>query len=509
VALAEIPKKRASANAGGVVYTPRPLTAFVVDRLLSGARAPTEARWLDPACGDGVFLVEIVQRIACRARLAQVPDAVEKRVFGIDIDEAACRRARRAVVNAVENLCGPQDGDFFVTNVRVGDFLELDPGADGGADLVVGNPPYVSALNLSQEERARYLRRFQTAWGRLDLYALFIEQGLRHLADGGSLAYITPDKWLLADSSRRLRSFVAQEFRVRSIDRFDRHDLFPRVATVPCVTVIDAQRGRLAPLGASIPCRWWDVDGSGQPITDGAVYRVKAGVDGQPWVAAAPVRPSSPTARPLGDFVERISVGMATGLNRCFILDAKQAVHIEPELLRPVVRGRDVLAEELAQSGRWMLVPYLFAADGSSPELIDLAQFPGAQEHLERHREALEQRHCVRVWGKAWHDLHDPVTCDLARRRKILLPDVAREPRFALEPGRVLPLHSAYYMLPRADAPISAEHLTSVLNRPDIAEELRRRAPTAKSGYRRFRAQVLREFLVPLGRPEPAASDAA
>jgi len=64
-------------------------------------------------------------------------------------------------------------------------------------------------------------------------------------------------------------------------------------------------------------------------------------------------------------------------------------------------------------------------------------------------------------------------------------------------------------MLPRADAPISAEHLTSVLNRPDIAEELRRRAPTAKSGYRRFRAQVLREFLVPLGRPEPAASDAA
>ena len=95
------------------------------------------------------------------------------------------------------------------------------------------------AVHLCAADKTRYLERFETAWGRLDLHTLFIEQGLRLLRRDGRLAYITPDKWLTAASSAPLRAFVSRCHAVRTIDRFDRHDLFPGVATVPCVTVVE------------------------------------------------------------------------------------------------------------------------------------------------------------------------------------------------------------------------------------------------------------------------------
>lgn len=443
--------------------------------------------------------MEFVRRLAVAVPVAKLPSVVERCVFGIEIDPTACARARDAVASAVAAFAGPQPSDYFESNIRCLDFLDLDPHEEPKFDLLIGNPPYVSASGLTPSEKERFLSRFGTAWGRLDLYALFMEQGLQLVTPGGTLAYITPDKWLTADSSRRLRSFVATNGSVRSISRFDQHDLFAGVATVPCVTVIDRVANVVADLRT--PCRWWGIRSGERPEPQGDAQDVQISRSGQPWLTEVRDIRAGRTVR-LGDLVERISAGIATGLNRCFILDSDEASGIEPELLRPVARGRDIRVGGLQESGKWMLVPYRFDSEGSSAELIDLADFPGARSHLDLYRPALERRHCVRVWGKAWYDVHDPITFDLARYPKILLPDLAYTPRFALDSGKALPLHSAYYLLVRADSPLTAEALTVKLNEPSVAQELRRRAPTAKSGYRRFRSQVLRDqpiSLSPLG----------
>jgi methylase of polypeptide subunit release factors len=475
----------------GVVYTPPWLASFVVDRLLCGTSVSDDAHWLDPSCGDGIFLVEIVRRLASRVSRDDLPNVVERSVFGVEIDRASCELARLAVTATVQELCGRQPMDYFSANVRCADFLDLQPADDERVDLVVGNPPYVSATHLRPEDKRKFLERFDTAWGRLDLYALFIEQGLRFLRPGGSIGYITPDKWLTAQSSGRLRELVTRNHTVRSVDRFERHDLFPGVATVPCVTVVDERPCETA----HAQCRWWDVGSDGRPVASSQSEELSLRRDGTAW---SPVRASMsrPTA-PLGDLVERISVGMATGLNRCFIVDEQTAGTIEPVLLRPVARGRDVQLGGVADAGLWMLVPYRFDERGESAQLVDLVDYPGAQAHLEAHRADLEARHCVRVWSKPWFALHDPVTIDLACRPKILLPDLAHEPRFAMDPGVLLPTHSAYYLLLREDGELDGVTLTALLNSPDVTADLRRRAPTAKSGYRRFRTAVLRDVQIP------------
>ncbi len=67
--------------------------------------------------------------------------------------------------------------------------------ADGGFDVIIGNPPY--GASLSANETSYLLRHFPLQSYQLDTYLLFVEQGLSKLIDGGALGFIIPNTWLL------------------------------------------------------------------------------------------------------------------------------------------------------------------------------------------------------------------------------------------------------------------------------------------------------------------------
>jgi len=379
-------------------------------------------------------------------------------------------------------LARPVPQDFFESNVVNADFLTVPSTSLGTFDAIVGNPPYVSATQLSALRKQELLGLFDTAWGRLDLYALFFERAARLLAPAGRLAFITPDKFLTGGSSRPLRAFLAQRCPPRRIARFARHDVFPGVATIPAVTVLQAPT--LERTGEAVAAEelWCDLDDERRPVMVDGGGKLSIDPDGRPWHVAPAVRRRRRAAVPLGTLVTRISAGLATGFNPAFVLPTERMdeLEIEPLLLRKVVRGRDIQQGAFTDPGLGLLLPYVF--DAGPPRLVDLVRYPGAAAHLAAHQAPLEARHCVRVWGKRWYDLHDPVTSDLTARPKLLVADLAKGSRFPFDPGGVLPLHSAYYMEPAPSMGMEPEALVALLNTPELEAELLRRAPIAKSG---------------------------
>ncbi len=244
----------------GQVYTPAHLVDFVLERAGYAAGAALEpGTLLDPACGCGVFLERSVAVLAARFAAAGIDprsrggrtefvDAVSYSLYGVDVDVQACELARRALRSAVAAATSSLlPADSFEDNIVEADFLlasepaGLPPAVRGGFDFVVGNPPYVSATRLDHAYKSRLRLALESASGRLDLYTLFIERSLSLLRDEGRLAFITPDKFLVSESARSLRSLVAREGAVRSVARFPSHKVFDDAATVPCVTVIERQ----------------------------------------------------------------------------------------------------------------------------------------------------------------------------------------------------------------------------------------------------------------------------
>jgi len=130
-------------------------------------------RILDPACGSGAFLIEafdqlheVYQEAADRlyelrgSRSLFDPDRtiLEKNLYGVDLNEEAIQICRLSIwIKTAQR--GKRLTDLDRT-IRIGNSLVNDPDldprnafdwksafpevfADGGFDVVVGNPPYV------------------------------------------------------------------------------------------------------------------------------------------------------------------------------------------------------------------------------------------------------------------------------------------------------------------------------------------------------------------------------
>lgn len=490
----------------GRVYTPAPLVRFVTERAMDECSL-VPAPILDPSCGGGAFLVELTRTIAGRLADAGIDvrgsgrdrllSEVSDCLYGVDVHRDGVESAREAVAAAVLDLSpGPLPGNFMKANLRERDFL-LDPPPEGFPEmfrLIVGNPPYVTTSYLPKVYKDVLRRRFGSASGRIDLYVSFMERASELLLWGGRFAFITPDKFLTSLSAEPLRKLLMHRGGLVSVARFGSHKVFNDAATVPCVTVW--QRGREQGDLHLLHCR--NGDDEGDVVSTGRWLLPSDRIRSESW-ELAPTEVTDLVTQILGDhpplekFVGRVSAGVATGLHRAFVLSREEQEQVEPELCWPAIRGKDVDAYEVAEPELAVLMPYRFS-EGGTPELVDINRFPHARRWLEGWRERLQARHCVRVWGKPWFDLHDPVSCNLAALPKILVPDVAKRNRFAIDTGHFVPLHSVYYLVVNGMDP---RVLTAILNSPPIEFLVRARAPRVKDSFSRYRRQFLIRIPIP------------
>lgn len=501
-------------RSAGQVYTPPHIVGFVLGEAGYRADLPlADKPLLDPACGAGAFLEQAIAILLGRFRrqgfeVATVRghrrflEYVEQRIWAVDADERSCAISRDVVRGAVEYLTSrrPSDG-FLRSNIIATDFLvgagvgSLPPVRDGTLGLVVGNPPYVSTGRLSSAYKAQLRQRFASAKGRLDLYTLFVERALELLANAGRLALITPDKFLTSHSARELRAHVLRQSAVRSISTFDSHKVFDGVDTVPCVTVLE--KGAIPDAIVVRECVSRPDQARVQILKKRVIGHFSAGQE--EWQVASHMTRKlmdrvQGGLKTLRDVTIRISAGPATGRDNIFVFPAEVGPDVEPELLKPAIRGRDIDSYRLRNPGLSLLCPYLFDASGSA-KLIRLRDFQRAARYLESHKAELTARHCVRTWGKSWYEFHDSAVMDIARKPKILVPDVAVTNRFAVDEGGYFPLHSAYYIV--AKPGVDLHFLVAVLNSPITAFLMRARSPKVKDGFQRYRQQFLRPLPIP------------
>ena len=193
----------------GRFYTPE----FIVNDLLdlSGyyGQAILKKHVIDNSCGDGAFLVTIVDRyckefLKSNDDLRMLSEELAVYIHGIEIDE----RESKKCIERLNNVILYYGVNDVYWDINCADTLTVDK-YNGKMDFVLGNPPYVRVHNLVKSyENIRSFSFSQR--GMTDLYIIFYEIGLKMLKKNGVLGYITPSSFFSSLAGRYMRRYLIQ-----------------------------------------------------------------------------------------------------------------------------------------------------------------------------------------------------------------------------------------------------------------------------------------------------------
>jgi hypothetical protein len=250
----------------GVWYTPPEIVEYMVARVDTVLReeldipdglADPRVFVLDPCCGTGAYLVEVLRRIQLTLKehkgedalaTAELKEAAMKRVFGFEIMPAPFVVAHLQMGLLLQNLAVPLDDakgeragifltnsltgwDFAGENPKLANWPELESERKGAGKVkhekilvVLGNPPYNAYAGISPEEEQGLVEPYKEGlvkqWGIKkfnldDLYIRFFRLAERRIAEKtgkGIVCFISNHSWISDQSFVVLRQHLLNSF---------------------------------------------------------------------------------------------------------------------------------------------------------------------------------------------------------------------------------------------------------------------------------------------------------
>ena len=236
-----------------------------------------EVKVLDPACGSGAFLIAAFDYLLNEGNLVNAELAnlmggqhelfrwdthiLQHNLFGVDINSESIEITKLSLWLKTANPREPLT--YLDDNIRAGnsvvDDKELAPRdafdwsefAGGEFDVVVANPPYVNAIELSRnvgkETKDYWKKRFAAATGAYDLYVLFMELSLALARDDGYVGLITPNKYLAAPYGVGIRNYIRDTAQLCSILNLSADRVFQDPSVYPIVSILHKSDSRDGP----------------------------------------------------------------------------------------------------------------------------------------------------------------------------------------------------------------------------------------------------------------------
>ncbi|MBT7066285.1 MAG: N-6 DNA methylase [Verrucomicrobia bacterium] len=246
------PEKRAK----GAYYTPRFLAETVIDLAIPAGETLEGKRFLDPACGSGIFLVTLFNRMATTweaehttlardyGRKADALKAILRdQLCGIDVNPTACRIACFSLYLAFLDRFDPPDIQGYVRYngklpsillhrdpnagelptfpvIREDDFLVPTHKLPEAFDYVVGNPPW-EGRGATNGKHHQFARKVPD-----------------HLAEGAVACLLLPSKTFLNDKTNQFQGEWLRAVTVEEVVQLaDYRKVLFKEAKCPCMIV--------------------------------------------------------------------------------------------------------------------------------------------------------------------------------------------------------------------------------------------------------------------------------
>ncbi|WP_299316517.1 Eco57I restriction-modification methylase domain-containing protein [uncultured Halomonas sp.] len=493
-------------EARGAIFTKSQVVDFILD--ISGYTVEKklfEMSALEPSFGGGDFLLPMIERLLKSWKdhaSESSPLSLNKSIKAIELHQESFDITKGKVLELLAKW-GISDGD---AEKLVGDWLTKDDylitDINQTFDFIIGNPPYVRQERIPPVLLTEYRRVYQTMKNRADIYVAFIERSLDLLNPRGSLCFICADRWMKNKYGAPLRKMVHDSFHLKIfVDMVGTPAFSENVIAYPAITLISREkssstrvahrpnidRNTLSTLSNILIAKHLS--------DDPRVKEMKGVTNGsEPWLLESPdqmalLRRLESAFPSLEETGCKVGIGVATGADKAFIADF-EAMDVEPSRKLKLAMTKDISSGEVEWRGKGVINPYNETGKG----LVNLNEYPRLRKYLEDRFDVIAKRHCAKKSPARWYRTIDKIHPDLAKKPKLLIPDIKGQAHIVYEPGELYPHHNLYYVTSE-DWQLRALQavLMSEVTRLFIASY----STQMHGGFLRFQAQYLRRIRLP------------
>lgn len=379
-----------------------------------------------------------------------------------------------------------QAADFFDPHWMFGQTLT------NGFDIVIGNPPYIQIQKLPHDlkeqlkafpnfkakgkSKSEPRARFETFDPMGDIYCLFYERGVQLLKPGGTLGYITSNKWMRAGYGEPLRGFFSNKVSVAQVVDFGGNLVFSS-AMVDTVIVVARKTRPVSTHPAVVIPRDYDLHKDLDSfVQSNSIELLNNRSGAQTWVILAPERQHikeivESQGVPLAKWQINIYRGVLTGFNKAFYITSieKEAfIREDPRCASMLVRlltGGDIKRYAADWDGTWMITTF-----PSKSLMFDSLPMP-IRRRLERYRPQLVPK--PEGWSGTWtgrkagsyewFEIQDSIAYAAEfEKPKIVYPNMTKFIPFLLDDKEGFFLNDKGFIL-TSDC-VSLPYLTAMLN---------------------------------------------
>lgn len=493
-----------SRKKSGSERTPDEIIKYMLDIIGYDETISYVKNIVDPACGTGTFIKQIIERFIDGLYVNEVTSVYKDKLLENKLIRAYDTKPSNVFVTKIvmvsslvkRNLVHEMDDVLDLIRelpVYCQDFLCVSD----KADYIIGNPPYIRLQNLSIEYRDFIKNNFVSATGRFDIFTCFLEKSDKLLNENGRMCLITSNKYLTANYGVGIREYLSQTGHVRKlVDLYDTK--FFGAAVLPAIIMCEngkcdncevdyigiktaEQNGQYECLNANelfeyveneLTCgkRFVHYGNEDKQVFEVSRSKVKIPDNGKTWNFSTSDENTIKTKMDeqklcsLADMFD-VCVGIKTTADTVFVKPmTKNFIDehaFEDITVYPLIQSFNVNKWNISwgnnSKDRYILYPHR-EIDGNMVA-IPLVEIPKTAEYLEECSDVLKKRsYLAESKSRMWYECWVPQKLSKFQQTKIVTRDIVSNNSFALDESGKLCQGNTFF-LTRKDSVFTSEYL--------------------------------------------------
>jgi hypothetical protein len=356
--------------------------------------------------------------------------ATKRKIEKLHSDLEALNNTRKALHELENKTAKP----YFLWHLLFADVF-----ADGGFDIVIGNPPYIQLQKMGEDANRLDRANYKTFSKSGDIYCLFYEQGNCLLKNNGVLCYITSNSWMKTKYGKSLRMYFANNTEPLKLLNFEDTKIFQTAVVETNILLLkNSQRNenfKVAAIksdykvGSSLNEYFQtnsfvvtELDEEGWVISGRDAMELKAKIDEAGTV--------------LKNWDINIYIGLLNGFNDAYLIPTKKKNELvaanakNAEIIKPILRGRDVSKYGFKWDDLWLINVHNGVKKLGIERVDAKNEYPLIYEYLAHFEQELEIRQNK---GDHWTNLRNCGYFFEFEKPKIIWGELSDAPKFAYD----------------------------------------------------------------------------